>query len=104
MPVYVTFNGKYTDEQYLWLIKAIGAISALKGFSGLIVADVAMLLALSRMKYNKAIFHRPPNTFITLCMGHIAANSASFEKFVELAFLISYFFDTIVQICSYWPF
>ena len=55
MSVYVTFNGKYTDEQYLWLIKAIGAISALKGFSGLIVADVAMLLALSRMKYNKAI-------------------------------------------------
>ncbi|MCX5778959.1 MAG: U32 family peptidase [Elusimicrobia bacterium] len=55
MPVYVAFNGNYTEEQYPWILKSIDAISVLDGFTGLIVADIGLLLALSQRNYTKAI-------------------------------------------------
>jgi hypothetical protein len=55
MPVYVTFNGLYTPEQYPWLLAAIERVSRLRGFTGLIISDIALLLMLRRMNYDRDI-------------------------------------------------
>ena len=55
MPVYATFNGLYTEKQYKILLNLIKEVSALKGIKGIIVNDIALLLLLKEIKYDKEI-------------------------------------------------
>lgn len=55
MPVYVTFNGQYTEEQYPWLMRTIPRVAAMKGLTGIIVADVGLLLTLADSGYTGKI-------------------------------------------------
>jgi hypothetical protein len=55
MPMYITFNGLYTPEQYPELIKTINKVSALKGITGIIAGDISLLLMLKEQKYKKRI-------------------------------------------------
>ncbi|MCL2389541.1 MAG: U32 family peptidase [Elusimicrobia bacterium] len=75
MPVYVTFNGLYTPEQYPWLTKTINKVSALTGISGIIVNDIALLLMLKKQKYKKRI---------VLSVGASVLNSHAVSFFKKL--------------------
>lgn len=55
LPVYVTFNGLYVESQYKDILNLIKQVSKLKGVKGIIVNDIALLLLLNKMKYEKEI-------------------------------------------------
>lgn len=55
MPVFVTMNGLYTQEQYSWLLKTIDMLSRYRAVSGVILADIGLMLALKKRKYPKKI-------------------------------------------------
>ncbi len=55
MPVYVTFNGLYIEKQYKLILSLIKEVSSLKGVKGIIVNDIALLLLLQDIKYDKEV-------------------------------------------------
>lgn len=56
LPVYVTFNGLYTDRQHKTVLNTVDKVSALDGVKGIIANDIALLLLLKEKKYGKDIF------------------------------------------------
>ena len=55
LPVYLTFNGLYIQQQYKLIIDTINKVSSLKGVKGIIVNDIALLLLLKENCYKKDI-------------------------------------------------
>ena len=55
IPVYITFNGLYIQNQYKLILNLIKEISSLKGVKGVILNDIPLLLLLKKEKYNKEI-------------------------------------------------
>ncbi|MFA6613392.1 MAG: U32 family peptidase [Endomicrobiia bacterium] len=55
LPVYVTFNGLYTEKQHRIILDTIDKVSELDGVKGIIVNDMALLLLLQERAYNKEI-------------------------------------------------
>ncbi|MDD4909366.1 MAG: U32 family peptidase [Candidatus Omnitrophica bacterium] len=76
MPVFVTMNGLYTEEQYPWLFNTIDMLSRYRAVSGIILADMGLMLALKKRKYPKkihistgaAVFNHNAVDFFS-CMG-----------------------------------
>lgn len=55
LPVYVTFNGLYTEQQHKIILDTVNKVSRLDGVRGIIVNDIALLLILREKKYSKDI-------------------------------------------------
>lgn len=55
LPVYVTFNGIYTELQYKLITDTIKKVSALDGIKGIIINDISLLLILKEKGYKKEI-------------------------------------------------
>ena len=55
LPVYVTFNGLYTEKQHKIVLDTVNKVSGLDGVKGIIVNDMALLLLLKQKKYSKDI-------------------------------------------------
>jgi len=55
LPVYITFNGIYTEKQYKLITETIKKVSSLRGVKGIIVNDISLLLLLKQNGYKKDI-------------------------------------------------
>lgn len=55
MPLYITVNGLYTPEQYPALREMIRDIAEMPGVTGIIVADMGLLLTLKKSGFKKEI-------------------------------------------------
>lgn len=75
LPVFVTFNSFYTKEQYPWVLAAVEKVSGMRGCAGIITADIALMLTLRRMGYDKDI---------CVSTGGTAFNARTVEFFSSL--------------------
>lgn len=55
LPVYVTMNGLYTAPQYPFLMELVRQIESVRGVTGIIVADMGLILALKDEGFSKEI-------------------------------------------------
>jgi U32 family peptidase len=75
LPVYITLNGLYTQEQYPFLMDIIEKVECVDGVSGIIVADIGLLLLLRKKGFNKEIH---------ISTGGTCFNSRTADYFSEL--------------------